>query len=62
MFEYANREMTETDLWKEFGVDRELGAGVIDIKSFYVETPEDVAERIRLFLDQVAAGPALRQP
>ena len=53
VFEYANREMTETGLWKEFSVDRELGAGVIDIKSFYVETPEDVAERIRVFLDQV---------
>jgi 5-methyltetrahydropteroyltriglutamate--homocysteine methyltransferase len=53
VFEYANREMTETDLWKEFSIDRELGAGVIDVKSFYVEQPEDVAERIRLFLDHV---------
>ena len=55
VFEYANREMSEIDLWKEFSVDRELGAGVIDIKSFYVETPDDVAERIRQILEYVPA-------
>ena len=53
VFEYANREMSEVDLWSEFDVDRELGAGVIDVKSFYVEKPEDVAERIRALLDHV---------
>ena len=53
VLEFANREMSEKDLWREFGVDRELGAGVIDVKSFYVETPEDVAERIRAMLEFV---------
>ncbi|MCH8206698.1 MAG: methionine synthase [Chloroflexi bacterium] len=53
VFEFANREMRESDLWKEHSIDRELGAGVVDIKSFYVETPEDVAERIREFLKYV---------
>ena len=37
----------------EFAVEKELGAGVIDIKSFYQETPEDVAERIRELLQYV---------
>jgi 5-methyltetrahydropteroyltriglutamate--homocysteine methyltransferase len=55
VFEYANREMKEIELWKEFGIDRELGAGLIDVKSFYVETPEDVAERIRETLKYVPA-------
>jgi 5-methyltetrahydropteroyltriglutamate--homocysteine methyltransferase len=55
VFEYANREMSEIDLWKEFGVDRELGAGVVDVKSFYVETADDVAERIRAILEYVPA-------
>ena len=55
VFEYANREMSEVDLWSEFDVDRELGAGVIDVKSFYVEKPEDVAERVRLILEHVPA-------
>jgi len=48
VFEYANREMAEIDLWREVGVDREVACGVVDVKSFYVETPEDVAERLRL--------------
>ena len=48
VFEYANREMAEIDLWREVGVDRDVACGVVDVKSFYVETPEDVAERLRL--------------
>mgnify|MGYP005858401975 CR=1 FL=1 len=36
-------------------LDRELGAGLIDVKSFYVETPQDVAERIRTALTYVPA-------
>jgi len=27
-------------------VDRELGAGVVDVKGFYPESPEEVASRI----------------
>ena len=53
VFEFANREMCESGLWGELAIDRELGAGVVDVKSFYVETPEDVAERIREFLKHV---------
>lgn len=48
--EYANREMAEIGLWSEYGRDRELAAGVIDVKSMYLETAEDVAERIRIVL------------
>jgi 5-methyltetrahydropteroyltriglutamate--homocysteine methyltransferase len=51
--EYANREMSEVELWREYGGDRELAAGVIDVKSMYLETPEDVAERIRIVLKHV---------
>lgn len=40
VFEYANREMAEIEMWKEIGV--------VDVKSFYMETAEDVAERLRL--------------
>lgn len=52
--EYANREMAEIELWGEYGKDRELAAGVIDVKSMYLETAEDVAERIRVVLGHVA--------
>ena len=51
--EYANREMAELDLWSQYGGDRELAAGVIDVKSMYQETAEDVAERIRAVLKHV---------
>ncbi|MBI1960505.1 MAG: methionine synthase [Candidatus Rokubacteria bacterium] len=50
VLEFAGRELSELDLWKEYGQDRELGAGVIDVKGFYPDTPEDVAKRIHRVL------------
>jgi 5-methyltetrahydropteroyltriglutamate--homocysteine methyltransferase len=50
VLEFAGRELSELDLWKEFGQDRELGAGVVDVKGFYPESPEEVADRIRRVL------------
>lgn len=47
VLEYANREMSEIEHWGEWVGGKTLGVGVIDVKSFYVESPEDVAERIR---------------
>jgi 5-methyltetrahydropteroyltriglutamate--homocysteine methyltransferase len=55
LLEFAGREMAETDLWREFAVTKELAAGVVDVKSYYIETPEDVAGRIRLLLRHVPA-------
>ncbi|MBI3090265.1 MAG: methionine synthase [Candidatus Tectomicrobia bacterium] len=54
VLEFANREMSEIELWKEWGSDKELGAGLVDVKSCYIERPEDVAERIRQALRYVA--------
>ena len=51
LFEFANRELAEIDLWREFDCPKELGAGVIDTKSFYMEKPEVVARRIRRLLE-----------
>ena len=53
VFEFANREMAECDLWREFDCGKELGAGVLDLKNFYVESPELVARRIRRMLESV---------
>lgn len=47
LLEFANREMAEIELWKEFPNDRELGFGVVDVKNYWCETPEIVADRIR---------------
>jgi len=55
VFEYANREMAEIEMWKEIGVDRDIACGVVDVKSFYMETPEDIAERVRLCLKYIPA-------
>lgn len=55
VFEFANREMAETELWREFDCSKELGAGVLDLKNFYVESPELVARRIRRVLESVSA-------
>jgi len=49
--EFAAKEMAQLDLWRDHVGDRELGAGVIDVKSFHIETPEQVAERIRKVLE-----------
>jgi 5-methyltetrahydropteroyltriglutamate--homocysteine methyltransferase len=50
VLEFASREMAELDLWAKFGDGRELGAGVVDVKGFQQDTPEDVAARIRRVL------------
>ena len=55
VLEFANREMAEIELCKEIAEVKEIVAGLIDQKSFYVETQEDVAERIRLALKHVPA-------
>jgi 5-methyltetrahydropteroyltriglutamate--homocysteine methyltransferase len=52
--EFANRELAELDLWQAFPSDKELAAGLVDVKNYYVESPEDVAERIRIALQFVA--------
>jgi 5-methyltetrahydropteroyltriglutamate--homocysteine methyltransferase len=50
VLEFAGRELAELDLWKKYGDGRELGAGVVDVKGFNQDTPEDVATRIRRVL------------
>ncbi|HET6567850.1 MAG TPA: hypothetical protein VFG50_07790 [Rhodothermales bacterium] len=49
--EFANREMTELDvipLVTETG--KSVAAGVVDVKNYFIETPDMVAERIRMIL------------
>jgi len=55
VLEFANREMAEIDLWQRFPSGKELAIGVVDVKNYYVETPEDVAERVRAALQYVSA-------
>jgi 5-methyltetrahydropteroyltriglutamate--homocysteine methyltransferase len=55
VLEFANRGMEDPARWKDFPVDKELGAGVIDVKAFKAETATEVAERIRAFLAYIPA-------
>lgn len=55
--EFANREMAEAELWAEVAAasGKELAAGVVDVKNYWCEPPEVVADRIRLLLRFVPA-------
>jgi 5-methyltetrahydropteroyltriglutamate--homocysteine methyltransferase len=52
--EMASRELAELDLIGPIAEAKDVGVGVIDVKSSYVETPEDVDERIRACLRHAA--------
>ena len=62
VLEFASREMSEVDLWQKYGDGRELGGGVIDVKGFYTDTPEDVARRIRRVLQVCPADKLTLNP
>ena len=59
VLEEANREMADLDLLTEIAAaGRDLAVGVVDVKNSYVESAEDVAERVALIL---AAGVPLER-
>ncbi len=45
--EMASREFAELEMIAGIAQVRDVSVGVIDVKSYYVETPEDVAARVR---------------
>ncbi len=54
--EFANRELAEIELGKQVAeAGKTLAAGLIDVKNYYIETAEDVADRIRTALKYVPA-------
>lgn len=55
LLEFANREMAEAELLAEVAQAKEVAVGVLDVKSYYIETAEDVAERIRTVLKYMPA-------
>jgi 5-methyltetrahydropteroyltriglutamate--homocysteine methyltransferase len=48
--EMANREFSEIETISEIAKKKNVAVGIIDVKSYYLETPQDVAERVRLCL------------
>ena len=45
--EMANREFAELQLLEDLAGRVEVAIGIVDVKSYYIETPEDVAARVR---------------
>ncbi len=53
--EMASREFAEIGAIKEVAKRMDVAVGLVDVKSYYIETPEDVAERVRLCLKYAPA-------
>ena len=53
--EMANREFAEIELLQPFAEKMDVSVGVVDVKNYYIETPRDVAERIKRCLQYVPA-------
>jgi len=53
--EMASREFAEIELISQIAKHHDVAVGIIDVKSYYIETPGDVAERVRLCLKHAPA-------
>jgi 5-methyltetrahydropteroyltriglutamate--homocysteine methyltransferase len=53
--EMASREFAELELIAEIARRKDVAVGVIDVKSYYIETPDDVAARVRACLKHAPA-------
>jgi len=53
VMDFANREMVDIAALKGLPEDKEVGIGVVDIRTSMVETPEQIADRIRKVIDVV---------
>ncbi len=48
--EMANREFAEIEIIGEIARVKDVAVGIVDVKSYYIETVEDIVERVRLCL------------
>src|SRR5438067_9957307 len=53
--EMASREFAELELIAEIAKKKDVAVGIIDVKSYYIETVDDVAARVRACLKQAPA-------
>ena len=45
--EMASREFAEIEMIEEIAKTKDVAVGIVDVKSYYIETPEDIASRVR---------------
>jgi 5-methyltetrahydropteroyltriglutamate--homocysteine methyltransferase len=55
VLEFANRELREVDLVGRIAESKDVSVGLVDVKSFHVEPPELVADRLRAVLAHAPA-------
>ena len=53
--EMASREFSEIAIIGEIAKRMDVAVGIIDVKSYFIETPEEVAARVRLCLEHAPA-------
>ncbi len=53
--EMASREYSELDIIGVIAEQRDVAVGIIDVKSYYVESADDVADRVRACLEHAPA-------
>lgn len=60
--EFTSRGFDELAAFRDFPTDKVLGVGVVDAKNTHVESPEQIADRIRTALEVVPADRLLIAP
>ena len=53
--EMASREFAELELIGRIAETKDVAVGIVDVKSYYLEPPEEVARRVRLALEHAPA-------
>jgi len=48
--EMASREFAELEIIAEIAKHKRVAVGIVDVKSYYIESPEDIADRVRACL------------
>ncbi|HEY1775064.1 MAG TPA: hypothetical protein VGG41_02790 [Solirubrobacteraceae bacterium] len=54
VLDFANREMVDVDLLKSLPEDKDVQIGVLDIRTMQIESPEQVADRIRKVINVIS--------
>jgi 5-methyltetrahydropteroyltriglutamate--homocysteine methyltransferase len=52
--EMASREFAELELLEVIARNKDVAVGIIDVKSYYIESPEDIAHRVKACLKHAA--------
>jgi 5-methyltetrahydropteroyltriglutamate--homocysteine methyltransferase len=60
--EMASREFAEIEVIAQIAQRMDVAVGIVDVKSYYIETPEDVAQRVRRCLKHAPADRLVLAP